>query len=87
MLFRSASFSRSTMVGERGENVLNPLGKKGALYKSPRKRAVAEKLGPDIPVHVWTGISAPVYAVAKTFWRSPDISNRIFPEGPEYPVF
>ena len=54
-----ASFPRSTMVGERGENVLDPLGKKGALYRSPRERAVAGKLGPDIPVHVWTRISAP----------------------------
>ena len=38
------------MVGERGENVLGSLGKKGALYRSPRERAVAGKLTPETPV-------------------------------------
>ena len=40
------------MVGERGENFLDPLGKKGALYRSPRQRAVAKKLGPETPAKV-----------------------------------
>ena len=50
---RGASFPRSTMVGERGKFVLGKsllqMGKKGALYRSPRKKSRCSSLTPESP--------------------------------------
>ena len=40
------------MEEREGGKKLDPLGKKGALYRSPRQRAVAEKLRPESPAHL-----------------------------------